>query len=128
MNPGDWNEWSRHVLAELKRLDRANEHLHSKFDKLHLSLDKYNEILVRNTASLEEHMRRTNLLESRLEKVDQEVDGLSAHIDRVKSIMNFVSSLFSLKSRFIVKLICSGVVLLLSYHLGLKDLVAWLLK
>lgn len=128
MNPGDWNEWSRHVLAELKRLDRANEHIHSKLDKVHVSLDKYNENLYRNTASLEEHVRRTDLLESKIEKVEQEVDGLRAHINNVRSLVSFLSSFFSTKGRFIIRLICSGVVLLLGYHLGIKDLVMKLLK
>ena len=121
MNPGDWNEWSRHVLAELKRLDKANEQTHSK-------LDRYNETLLRNTATLEVHVKRTNLLEEKLDRVDQEVDGLKAHIDNVRNIINLVSAFFSAKGRFVIRLICSAVVLLLGYHLGLKDLVMSFLK
>jgi len=32
--PNGWNEWSRHVLAELKRLNTCYETLDDKIDKL----------------------------------------------------------------------------------------------
>jgi mRNA-degrading endonuclease RelE of RelBE toxin-antitoxin system len=30
-NPNGWNEWSKHVLAELKRLNRGYENLRKEF-------------------------------------------------------------------------------------------------
>ena len=32
--PNGWNEWSRHVLAELKRLDKNDSGIEAKIDKL----------------------------------------------------------------------------------------------
>lgn len=33
MAPNGWNEWSKHVLAELERLNVCYEQLNEKFDK-----------------------------------------------------------------------------------------------
>lgn len=66
MNGGEWKEWRQFVLAELKRLSKDTAQTHKR-------LETYNEILIRNTTSLEEHVKRSNLLEMRIEQVDEQV-------------------------------------------------------
>ncbi len=62
----DWGEWRLLVLHELKRL--SEEHA-----KIAERLVDYNDTNARNTASLEEHVKRTNLLEVRLEGIEEHV-------------------------------------------------------
>ncbi len=68
MSPqNDWNEWRRLVLSEIRRLAREQAKLANK-------VGEYNETNIRNTASLEEHVKRTNLLEARLESIEDHVE------------------------------------------------------
>lgn len=61
-NSGDWKEWSQHVLAEIQRLNKNQESLNEK-------VEENNQILIRNTISLEEHMRRTDANERMINSV-----------------------------------------------------------
>jgi hypothetical protein len=45
----------------------------NRFDRIDERLDKTNEILARNTATLEEHVRRTNLLEQKVAPIEAHV-------------------------------------------------------
>lgn len=67
---GEWKEWRQLVLSELKRLSKDTSQTHKR-------LEAYNEILVRNTTTLEEHVKRTNLLETRVEHVDEQVQKMA---------------------------------------------------
>ena len=68
MSPqNDWNEWRRLVLSEIRRLAREQAKLVAK-------VDEYNGTNIRNTTSLEEHVKRTNLLEARLESIEDHVE------------------------------------------------------
>ena len=62
----------------------------SKFDKIELKLDGISDditeikvIMARNTMSLEEHIKRTNILEEKLEPVE-------AHVLKVEGATQFV--------------------------------------
>jgi hypothetical protein len=58
--------------------DSDNKRLADKLDKLDERLDEMSGILLRNTISLEEHIKRTNLLESRLAPIERSVDRMNA--------------------------------------------------
>lgn len=77
----EWKEWSVHVLAELKRFDDNHKRIYDK-------LEEQGQTLVRNTITLEEHVRRTNLLETEVSKVKEEVDGLHIHLGKVDTILS----------------------------------------
>lgn len=79
-NRGDWREWSNYVLAEMKRQGALADEQASMLARVDKTLD-------RNTASLEEHMKRTSLLESELRPI-------KAHVEFVNSAAKFVTILF----------------------------------
>ena len=65
--------------------------------------------LVRNTVSLEEHVRRTNLLEIKLEHVENEVNGLRTHVTKVNTVMGlFKPTKEKIKWLIIVASLCGG--------------------
>jgi hypothetical protein len=92
------------------------DRLESKIDKLDERLDVITVVLERNTGSLETHIKRTNLLEERLMKIDdEEIKPIQKHVALVsngfKGIVWFCS---------IITAIASG--LLLLSQAGLFDL------
>lgn len=65
--------------------------------------------LVRNTVTLEEHVKRTNLLEKRMEHVDNEVDGLKTHIAKINTVFDLLKpTKEKMKWIFIVASIIGG--------------------
>lgn len=90
---GDWQEWSRHVLAELKRLSDGQ--------------DKISETLARNTEGLQDHMRRTEVAEARIEMLQEEAkagkesvekrdDKIDSRLLEVEDHVKFVNRLMRL--------------------------------
>jgi len=71
------------------RLDR----LEDKIDNIRAHIEVINVTMTRNTASLEEHMRRTDALEKKLKPVE-------THVERINGIVKFL-------------LFCSGVAALI---------------
>ena len=124
----DWNQWGEHVLAELKRFNKEHAVFSKKVSKLDDRLDKYNEVLVRNTVSLEEHIKRTNLLEKKIGHVEREVGGLREHVSVVKSVFAVFQFFGTVKGKMLLKwmvLLGAGAA---SYFIGLKDWIANLAK
>lgn len=70
-----------HLLTEIGRMHTSQDRI---FDKL----SEQGETLVRNTVTLEEHVKRTNLLEKRFVNVETEVDGLKVHVTKINTILN----------------------------------------
>jgi len=70
-----------HILTEIGRMHTSSERI---FDKL----AEQGETLVRNTVSLEEHVRRTNILETKMDHVEDEVSGLSIHVTKINAILS----------------------------------------
>ena len=64
----------------VSRLDK----LEYKQDKVFETAHKIDKTVVQNTADLQEHMRRTDLLERRVEQVAQDLDPVKKHVGRVK--------------------------------------------
>jgi chromosome segregation ATPase len=123
MPNGEWKEWSNHVLAELKRFDRAHDSLHSKLDKLDCRMDQYNETLIRNTASLDEHIRRTDLLEKKVESIEGDVHGLKMQSEKPSLTSSLVSAVSSDKAQMGIKILILAASAIASYKLGIKQFV-----
>ncbi len=75
----EWKEWSNHILTELKRFDHNHERI---FDKL----EEQGETLVRNTVTLEEHVRRTDLLEEDIGQVKEKIGDVESDVDKIKGV------------------------------------------
>ena len=60
---GDWSEWRLHILKTMELLSDS-------IDAVRQQQKKQGETLLRNTASLEDHIKRTNLLEEKMDKVE----------------------------------------------------------
>lgn len=69
--PEGWQEWGRHVLAELERLNQ------SSIDQMR-TLEQTKDILRENTNSLRDHMRRTENLEKRVAPIEEHVKEVAA--------------------------------------------------
>lgn len=65
--------------------------LRERLDKLDDKQDKMNEVLIKNTLSLEEHMRRTSLLESEVKRVDGEVKPLKMRDQFFSNVSKIIS-------------------------------------
>lgn len=94
-NQNDWNEWRRLVLSEIRRLARDQAKLVEK-------VDKYNETNVRNTATLEEHVKRTNLLEARFEHIED-------HVEEARPVVSVLYWLFKRDNMITKAILAAGV-------------------
>lgn len=72
------------------RLNKIEEKLEVVVEKIH-AIDKTME---RNTASLEEHVKRTNLLEEKLTPVED-------HVKAVNAVLKFIGALSILAGLFL---------------------------
>jgi hypothetical protein len=57
----------------INRLEAIDSRLYETSIRLEEKLDSQNQILLRNTITLEDHVRRTNLLEERVESIEKDV-------------------------------------------------------
>jgi hypothetical protein len=80
---GDWKEWSKHVLIELKRLGTYQTDLGKTVSD---NIEVIKITLERNTMSLEEHMRRTNLLEDQVRPIEK-------HVQMFNGVLKFCGAL-----------------------------------
>lgn len=64
--------------------------LNNKIDKVIESQKETNEILVRNTATLEVHVKRTDLAEEKIELIRQEVENIESKTDKNESFLSGV--------------------------------------
>lgn len=83
-------EFSNLILNEFKRVDLNHRDLIGGIEKIRDEQIEQGKTLIRNTASLEEHIRRTNLLETKMTHVEEEVDGLKSHVDKVNFVLNLL--------------------------------------
>jgi len=69
----DWNKWEHHVLHEIKTL-REDQKNHGDY------LNRIENTLSRQEVHLQEHMRRTELSENRLEHVENSLAPIQKHV------------------------------------------------
>lgn len=92
----DFKQFTTIILDQLSRQDQDHRDLMSEIGKIRDEQVEQGKTLVRNTVSLEEHIRRTDLLEVKVERVDkkvddveEEVDGLHKHLVRLDGLFDF---------------------------------------
>jgi conjugal transfer/entry exclusion protein len=85
----DLKEYTNLVLHELKRID-------SKIEKHDERLDKYNETLLRNTITLEHHVKgsiasnkRLKIVEDQIENLNTQVEHIDDHVTKIQSFAMF---------------------------------------
>lgn len=71
-------------------MDKQIERILDKLEKIDDKIADIDRTLVKNTESLQEHMRRTNLLEQHLNKQDQKLEPVFKHVDRVGFIVSIL--------------------------------------
>jgi hypothetical protein len=84
------DQLSQLVLDEIKRHDQNHRDLMGEISKIRDEQIEQGKILVRNTVSLEEHIRRTNLLEEKMQDVDDHLDEVRIHITKINFIMGLL--------------------------------------
>lgn len=70
--------------------------LKDELEKLSEKQDRMNETLIRNTATLEEHVRRTNLLEAEIKPIKRHVDVVQGAGKFTVAIAGLVATLKSI--------------------------------
>lgn len=61
-------------------------------DKLTENQEEANKILLRNTQTVEEHHRRSLLLEAEVKRVDAEVENINEHVIEVRGVIKFAKA------------------------------------
>ena len=74
------------------------QELMKKIDKLDDRLDSIDKTLVKQAASLDEHIRRTNLLEDEMRGLKIEMKPVEEHVQQVKGAAKFIALISVLTS------------------------------
>jgi excinuclease UvrABC helicase subunit UvrB len=76
----DWKDWLKHILEEIKTV-REDQRTIAEEQKV------ISQTLTTNTVSLQEHMRRTELLENSISQIhDERKEAFSRYEDRIKPL------------------------------------------
>lgn len=95
------------MSEDLKHLlQQMDMRFHESTRRFEDKLDVQNEILLRNTITLEEHVKRTNLLENRVDSVEKSVVQLDLHVKKDEWFQSSVSRMGMFIAGF-VTLICT---------------------
>lgn len=88
------------ISRSFEGLKTSFEYRQEQDERMESTLNQMNEALRRNTSSLQEHMRRTDLLEKYVRLVDNRLSPLENELSRKKAIQAWMSE----KLKFIGKL------------------------
>lgn len=80
----------------MKSLEDKIEKLDNRIEKIDNKLDHISETLIRNTESLEYHIKRTNLLETKIQTLDNDLKPIERHVTLVNGIIRAVIVLIPL--------------------------------
>ena len=69
----DFTEWARLIMEEMRRFDQNHRDILRNLDKIRDEQSEQGKVLVQNTASLEEHIRRTNILEEEVQRIEEKM-------------------------------------------------------
>jgi hypothetical protein len=86
----DNTDLSEIIIAQMDRHDRAHRDLMQEIGKIRDEQVEQGKTLVRNTVSLEEHIRRTNLLEKKVAHVEEQVGNVNKHVEKMKMWMSIL--------------------------------------
>jgi chromosome segregation ATPase len=81
------------------------ERIEVKVDEIKESIASIDKTLAINTESLITHIKRTDLLEKKLEKVEESIIPVKAHLERVNGVLKFILYLASVSviAKFFIK-------------------------
>lgn len=74
-------------------LNDSVKELKDKLENVDQTLQSIDRTLVRNTESLEYHVKRTNLLEQQVTDLKEELDPIATHVDRVNFLVKLIGAL-----------------------------------
>ena len=78
------------VLVKLAEISTVQKQQTEVLDKHSEMLEKQNEILLRNTITVEEHHRRSLFLEAEQAKLEAQIEPIKAHVEQMKGIGKFI--------------------------------------
>ena len=93
----------KHLISSIEKIDTR---LHETTLRLEEKLDSHNQVLLRNTISLEEHVRRTNLLEDRVESIEGDIENVKSYVTKDEWFQSSVGRIFATFAGLIT-LICT---------------------
>lgn len=73
----DWGDWRQHVLKSLEDVERVLEKVTDK-------QAEQSEILTRNTITVEQHHRRSTLLEQEIKRMETDMAEVREHVQQVQ--------------------------------------------
>lgn len=81
------------------------ERIEVKVDEIKEYIASIDKTLAINTESLVTHIKRTDLLEKKLEKVEESIAPIKTHIERVNGVLKFILYLASVTAlaKFFIK-------------------------
>jgi DNA repair exonuclease SbcCD ATPase subunit len=88
-----FNEWSKLILKEIKRFDQNHRDVMASLDKIKEEQHEQSNTLIRNTASLEEHIRRTEILERLHEENVRRIDEIDERLDEAEKPQIAISAI-----------------------------------
>lgn len=74
----------------LERIDKLDDKVERKFDNVENRLDSMDKTLVKQEENLKEHMRRTELAERSIEKMDTDLKPIKKHVDMLQGVFKFI--------------------------------------
>lgn len=90
----DTEKWVDRIVDKLVRHDEA-------FDDIKKSMNAIDVSLARNTASLEIHVKRCDLLEKKLEHLEHKVDNkFDKLVPKAISVISLISGIYALAKAF----------------------------
>ena len=67
--------------------------IEAKLDKIATDISEINQTLIRNTVSLEYHVKRTDLAEARMEAIASDLKPIQEHVSKVHGALKLLSIL-----------------------------------
>lgn len=74
-------------LAEISAVQKQQTEALEKYAEIQT---KQNEILLRNTITVEEHHKRSLYLEAEQQKLEAQIEPIKAHVEQIRGIGNFI--------------------------------------
>lgn len=74
----------------IDKLEKLDEKMDKKFDRVEERLDSMDKTLVKQEENLKEHMRRTELAERSIEKMDTDLKPIKKHVDMLQGVFKFI--------------------------------------
>lgn len=73
------------------KLDELDKKLSDKFDRVEARLDSMDKTLVKQEGNLAEHMRRTELAESAITNLDNDLKPIKKHVAMLQGVLKFIA-------------------------------------